>query len=73
MQWPYPMNTNMTTNENVSSLCRAVEAIVGHGDGDEIRVVVDHAIADGVTDPREIAEIVREARADHAAEVEFDD
>jgi hypothetical protein len=45
----------------------AVESIVGSDGSDGIRVTVDCALADGITDPYEIAEIVIESRAEWAA------
>ena len=53
---------------DASALAREVAAIVGHDGSADIRTIVDCAIADGVTDAAEIAEIVRTARADAAAE-----
>ena len=52
-----------------AALAREVAAIVGHDGSSDIRTIVDCAIADGTTDAAEIAEIVRTARADAAAEV----
>lgn len=53
---------------DAAALAREVAAIVGHDGSADIRTIVDSAIADGVTDAAEIAEIVRTARADAAAE-----
>lgn len=54
---------------DAAALAREVAAIVGHDGSADIRTIVDCAIADGTTDAAEIAEIVRAARVDAAAEV----
>lgn len=56
------------TVSTVEDLCSDVERIVGHDGSVNIRVIVESAIADDVRSAREIAAIVREARAAASAE-----
>ncbi len=58
-----------------AELAREVGCIVGDDGTGDIRVIVDHALAeDPAATAEDIAEIVREARADAAAErAEVDD
>jgi hypothetical protein len=54
---------------NAIMLCRAVTALVGHDGSDNIRVIVDAALRDNPQATAEdIADIIRTARADWAAE-----
>lgn len=60
------------TVTTVEDLCADVARLVGHDGGGDIRTIVEQAVADDIRDAREIADIVREARADAAAEAAAD-
>lgn len=53
---------------DASRITRDLAAIVGDDGTGDLRVIVDAAIRDGIYDVQQIADIVREARADATAE-----
>jgi hypothetical protein len=60
--------TTTTTVTTMDELTSDVVHLVGHDGSSDIRTIVEQAVSDGVTSAREIAAIVREARAEWAAE-----
>jgi dTDP-4-dehydrorhamnose reductase len=56
------------TVTTMDELTSDVVHLVGHDGSSDIRTIVEQAVSDGVTSAREIAAIVREARAEWAAE-----